>query len=326
VIVHHLRKAESDDVFDTISGSLGLTGVPDSILVLKYDSSGGTVLHGKGRDLIEIEKAITFNHDACTWTIIGEASDVQHSIQRATILGAITEASEPVGARQIAEATGMKQNNVRRMLGRMFNDGAIEKAGFGKYRRRTQTSTQTQAEPENDQPDEPDPADAPLDLSPCQGMGADPPQSHQDNTGPGGPARRPPVAGAPGLELMGATLPGDACTQCGRTDGEIFLIRDPSRGVTSETLHRECAPLFFSQGASVDAAPNTPPAVQPKADDADAQTTPHTVVKKAIPVRRCAQCGNLTLDVPPDKELGVHLHQECRPFWVKSHQPNGETS
>jgi hypothetical protein len=30
VLVHHLRKADSDDAFDTVSGTLGLTGAPDT--------------------------------------------------------------------------------------------------------------------------------------------------------------------------------------------------------------------------------------------------------------------------------------------------------
>jgi predicted ATP-dependent serine protease len=53
VIVHHLRKADADDVFDTVSGTLGLTGVVDSILVLKRDvgAGGSYTLHGRGRDL-----------------------------------------------------------------------------------------------------------------------------------------------------------------------------------------------------------------------------------------------------------------------------------
>jgi RecA-family ATPase len=34
VVVHHQRKMDADDPFDTISGTLGLTGVPDSVLVL----------------------------------------------------------------------------------------------------------------------------------------------------------------------------------------------------------------------------------------------------------------------------------------------------
>jgi len=45
-LVHHLRKADADDAFDTISGTLGLTGAPDTILVLKRDNRGSIVLHG----------------------------------------------------------------------------------------------------------------------------------------------------------------------------------------------------------------------------------------------------------------------------------------
>ena len=54
-------KAIADDAFDTISGTLGLTGAPDTILVLKRESSGHFVLHGRGRDLVEIEKAMSFD-------------------------------------------------------------------------------------------------------------------------------------------------------------------------------------------------------------------------------------------------------------------------
>src|SRR5262249_14737505 len=31
VVVHHLRKMDADDAFDTVSGTLGLTGAPDTI-------------------------------------------------------------------------------------------------------------------------------------------------------------------------------------------------------------------------------------------------------------------------------------------------------
>src|SRR5262249_44319705 len=73
-VSHHLRKAEADDPFDTISGTLGLTGAVDSILVLKRDSYGSYVLHGKGRDLVEVEKAMTFDRNACLWRVEGDAA------------------------------------------------------------------------------------------------------------------------------------------------------------------------------------------------------------------------------------------------------------
>jgi hypothetical protein len=134
VLVHHLRKAESDDAFDTISGTLGLTGAPDTIIVLKRDTTGTTTLYAKGRDLVEVEKAIQFNKNSCVWTIIGDASEVHRSNERATILKALTEAGDnPLGPNQIASACGMKSGNVRRLLGKMKTEGLVTSPSYGKY-------------------------------------------------------------------------------------------------------------------------------------------------------------------------------------------------
>jgi AAA domain/IclR helix-turn-helix domain len=134
VLVHHLRKADSDDAYDTVSGTLGLTGAPDSILVLKRDASGSMVLHGRGRDLIEIEKAMTFDADACLWRVAGDAAAVRRSHERNAILDAIQEAKEPIGPNDIAAATGMRAGNIRFLLTKLIKEGLIEKAGYGRYR------------------------------------------------------------------------------------------------------------------------------------------------------------------------------------------------
>jgi hypothetical protein len=136
VVVHHLRKAEADDPFDTISGTLGLTGAVDSMLVLKTNSWGNYVLHGKGRDLIEIDKVLTFDRHSCLWRIEGEAADIRRSAERTAILDAIDEAGEPVGPNDIAGTTGMKATNVRFLLGKLVKEGVIEKVARGKYRRK----------------------------------------------------------------------------------------------------------------------------------------------------------------------------------------------
>jgi len=140
VLIHHLRKADADDAFDTVSGTLGLTGAPDTILVLKRDTAGNIILHGRGRDLIEIEKAVIFNRDACTWTIAGDASLVRTTKERVTILEAISDATEPIGPNDIAAAAGMKPTNVRQLLRKLVMDGAVSKADYGRY---TVTATAT---------------------------------------------------------------------------------------------------------------------------------------------------------------------------------------
>jgi RecA-family ATPase len=134
VLVHHLRKAEADDAFDTVSGTLGLTGAPDSVLILKRDSTGTIVLYGKGRDLMEIEKAMTFDAETCLWRITGDAADVRRSAERTAVLKAIEEASEPLTPSDIAAATRMRVPNVKFLLRKLLDEGAIEKATYGKYR------------------------------------------------------------------------------------------------------------------------------------------------------------------------------------------------
>ena len=129
MLVHHLRKAEADDPFDTISGTLGLTGAPDTVMVIKRDT-GGTMLHARGRDLIEIEKAIKFDAGTCIWNIMGDADVVRQSAERAVIIKVLDEADEePLGPRQIAEACGMKATNARRLLSTMKKDGTVKNAG-----------------------------------------------------------------------------------------------------------------------------------------------------------------------------------------------------
>src|SRR6185295_14972621 len=57
VIVHHTRKTkEQSDPFEKVSGTLGLSGRADTILILSRDSNG-TTLYGRGRDIEEIESA-----------------------------------------------------------------------------------------------------------------------------------------------------------------------------------------------------------------------------------------------------------------------------
>src|SRR5215208_5437111 len=60
VLVHHQRKMEAEDPIDTVSGTTGLTGAVDTVLVL-YRTGQGTILYGRGRDIEEVEKAATFD-------------------------------------------------------------------------------------------------------------------------------------------------------------------------------------------------------------------------------------------------------------------------
>ena len=75
IIVHHDRKSEAEDVFDTVSGSLGLTGAADTILIMKRQA-GAVTLHVRGRDIEEAEMALQFDKATCRWSILGAAAEV----------------------------------------------------------------------------------------------------------------------------------------------------------------------------------------------------------------------------------------------------------
>src|SRR5258707_4927200 len=79
---------EADDPFDMVSGTNGLTGAADTILVLKRQA-GNVTLHARGRDIEEKETACQFSKDTCRWTLLGESDAVHSSSERTTVLEAL---------------------------------------------------------------------------------------------------------------------------------------------------------------------------------------------------------------------------------------------
>ncbi len=124
--------AEAEDPFDSLSGSTGLSGTADATLVLARDSQGVT-LYGRGRDIEEIETALSFDRSSGHWMILGAVADVRRSDERTTILQSLKEASEPMSPRDIADDTGMPYQNIRQFLVRMSKAGEVTKVQRGLY-------------------------------------------------------------------------------------------------------------------------------------------------------------------------------------------------
>jgi AAA domain-containing protein len=134
IIVHHDRKSEADDVFDTVSGSLGLTGAADTILIMKRQS-GAVILHVRGRDIEEAEKALQFDKGTCRWSILGEAADVTLSAERGRVLRALESAPDAtLQAKDIQAAAELRNRNATdQLLYKMVRDGDIVRTGRGLY-------------------------------------------------------------------------------------------------------------------------------------------------------------------------------------------------
>ncbi|MGP0092686.1 MAG: AAA family ATPase [Xanthobacteraceae bacterium] len=133
IVVHHTRKMAAEDLLDTVSGSFGLVGAADTVIVLERRGAAA-VLDVRGRDIEQAELAIAFNKATCRWTILGAAAEVHRSEERSRVLTALAEADEPLGPKEIMAALGRNDRNaVDALLFRMAADGDIDKVGRGKY-------------------------------------------------------------------------------------------------------------------------------------------------------------------------------------------------
>ena len=135
VLVHHVRKAGTDDFLTEVSGTNGLAGAADATLVLKRArNQGDGVLHVTGRDVDENEYALSFDPAIGAWQMLdGPAEDHQIGETRATILRFLrtTPGSTP---KVIAAGVGLAYENVKRTCQRMLADGQLAADTGGRYR------------------------------------------------------------------------------------------------------------------------------------------------------------------------------------------------
>jgi hypothetical protein len=145
VLIHHLNKSQGrDDPFDLVSGSNGLSACADATLILDRNGQG-TTLYGRGRDIEEFEKALSFDKTTGRWSVVGDAEEVHRSEERSAILFVLTKAGDPMGPKAIAAAANMKEGNVRFLLAQMMKAGQVKRQGYGLY-----TPTNTPNTPNTD--------------------------------------------------------------------------------------------------------------------------------------------------------------------------------
>jgi hypothetical protein len=124
VMVHHLRKALADDPLDAVSGTTGLTGVADAVLVLmRPRGEKNAVLHITGRDVTEQSLALQFKPDEGMWLLVGEAekdelSSEEHSSleeAKAFLKTALEHGAVPAKALfKEAKAVGVSERTLKR--------------------------------------------------------------------------------------------------------------------------------------------------------------------------------------------------------------------
>lgn len=133
-VLHHTRKAKSDDFLDTVSGTHGLAGAADALLLMQRTrGSADAVLHVTGRDVEEAEHAMRFDPTRGTWSLLdGPAADHTLSDVRARILTHLREHG-PMSPKAIASGLGLPHDTVKQTAWRMAGDGQLDTDGNGVY-------------------------------------------------------------------------------------------------------------------------------------------------------------------------------------------------
>lgn len=171
VAVHHTRKAVSEDFLDMVSGTQGLAGSADSIVVLRRNRTETTgCLSVTSRDAAEGEYRVEL--DGHRWTLVGDSLEdaaAAQQEQRATdnlsedttrIVEFVSHASRPVRAAEVAAGTNLAVDKVSRYLRRLADGGRIERTERGLY---SPVRSVLVSEPEWGS-GQPDSTDTPLEL------------------------------------------------------------------------------------------------------------------------------------------------------------------
>lgn len=130
VVVTHTRKAESEDPLESVTSTLGLTGVADSVIVMKRGPNKGTaIMYGRGRDIAEFEKAIRFEN--FLWVDDGSAKEAFAGDTQKILIEAIRNGA--VSPKDMEAATGLSGENVRQTLQRMVKNQIVFRSQYGQY-------------------------------------------------------------------------------------------------------------------------------------------------------------------------------------------------
>ncbi len=144
VLVHHVRKAGSEDFLAEVSGTNGIAGAADATLVLKRArGQADGILHVTGRDVDEAEYALSFQPASGAWHLLdGPVSDHTVSDTRATILRYVRTHPGAKPKDMAGELPHVDIDTIRRTCNRMADAGQLSKDAGGRYYPDTETRTQ----------------------------------------------------------------------------------------------------------------------------------------------------------------------------------------
>ena len=135
VMLTHLRKAEADDIFDTLHGSVAYQGVQDSLWVLERPPQNSVgVLHIREND--GDDQALHVSFADGHWEFLGHDDAMRLSQNRQAILELFEEKERPLSIDEILKGLSRPRDRyqaIKQTLHRMVQDEQIVRLGRGRY-------------------------------------------------------------------------------------------------------------------------------------------------------------------------------------------------
>jgi RecA-family ATPase len=138
VIVHHNNKqVKPEDPFDNISGSTGLLGAVDAIIVMQRERGKDVASYWiTGKDIEATSRhAMVWKPETLSWVLEGDAEKYFESEERLEIEELLEAEKGLWGPKEIAEALGKKPATIRWLMTKMIKgeNARVVRPSRGKY-------------------------------------------------------------------------------------------------------------------------------------------------------------------------------------------------
>lgn len=125
IVVHHTNKRTDGDELNAVSGSTGLAGAVENVLLLtKERGQVDAKLTVIPREEEEISLALSFDGHLQTWILRGNFDEFAKTKERQRILDLIRQHGRPMTAKEICDLLD-GGSNVRRLLRKMVDAGTL---------------------------------------------------------------------------------------------------------------------------------------------------------------------------------------------------------
>lgn len=144
LVLHHDRKMITDDFVDAVSGTNGIAGAVDTVLVLARKRTEATgLIKVTGRDVDENQYAV--RTAAGVWSIVGDdlaaaaaaATEIEATVnlgdQASEVVRFVTKQAGVVSPKMVGEALDMSNHDASNYLARLAESGRIRKVKRGLY-------------------------------------------------------------------------------------------------------------------------------------------------------------------------------------------------